>query len=358
MRWIAIAIAAVAAVAAVLFGVGYFLLPAKLVVREEIEIARPRAAVFALVDNLRTFNEWSPWFAADPQAEYRFEGESGAGQKAIWESKGGPMGSGSHRIERSVANERVETLLDFGVRGSARTIFELERAPVGAKISWSFVSDCTPNPMYVGCRYLNLFTSGAIAQDLKSGLERLKAVAEQLPVTDFERLAPEYVQAPAMNYAFVENDVTRDPAPADAIPASAGGPDLEAAYAQRVQTATAESFAVVEAKLAEAGATISGPRVMVTVSSDEARIVFRAGYPFTGPAPASDPRVSTGQTPSGRALKFVHAGSSSAMAATYLMIGAWLEAHRVEASGPPWEVYVQPTGDFAERRTEIYIPIR
>jgi len=357
MRWIAIAIAVLASAAAVLFGVGYFLLPAKLEVREEMEIARPRAAVFALVDNLKTFNEWSPWFAADPQAIYRFEGESGAGQKAIWESKGGRIGSGSQRIERSVANERVETLLDFGVRGSARTIFDLERAPTGSKVAWTFVSDCTSNPVYVGCRYLNLFTAGAIEQDLKAGLQRLKAVAEMLPTTDFERLAPEYVQSAAVNYAFVENDVTRDVAPPDAIPVSAGGPDLEAAYAQRVQTAVAESFSVVEAKLAEAGATVSGPRIMVTVSADDARIVFRAGYPFAGPAPANDPRVSTGQTPSGRALKFVHTGSSSAMGATYQMIGAWLEAHRMTASGPPWEVYVQPTGDLAQRRTEIYIPV-
>lgn len=358
MRWIAIAIAVLALLAAVLFGVGYFLLPAKLVVKEEIEITRPRAAVFALVDNLKTFNEWSPWFAADPQASYRFEGESGAGQKAVWESKAGRIGSGSQRIERSVANERVETLLDFGARGSARTIFDIERASAGSKVAWSFVSDCTANPVYVPCRYLNLVTATAIEQDLKSGLQRLKAVAEQLPATDFERLAPEYMQPVAMSYAFVENDVTRDTPPSDAIPVSAGGPDFEAAYAQRVQTATAESFAVVEAKLAEAGARIAGPRIMVTVSADEARIVFRAGYPFTGPAPANDPRVSTGQTPAGRALKFVHTGSSSAMGATYQMIGAWLEAHRMEAAGPPWEVYVQPTGDLAQRRTEIYIPIR
>jgi len=357
MRWIAIALAFVAIAAAALFGAGYFLLPAKLVVTEEIEIARPRAAVFALVDNLKTFNEWSPWFAADPQAEYRFEGESSAGQKATWVSKAGRIGSGSQRITRSVINERVETLLDFGVRGSAKTVYELERAPIGAKVAWSFVSDCTANPMYVGCRYLNLFTQGAIQQDLTAGLQRLKNLAEQLPATDFERLAPEYVQPAAMIYAFVENDVTRDEPSVDAIPVSAGGPDLQAAYAQRVQAATAESFAVVEAKLAEAGASIAGPRIMVTVLADEARIVFRAGYPFTGPAPANDPRVASAQTPSGRALKFVHAGSSSAMGATYQMIGAWLEAHRMKAAGQPWEVYVQPSGDLAQRRTEIFIPI-
>lgn len=357
MRWIAVAIAVLAAAAAILFGVGYFVLPAKLVVERHIEIARPRAAVFALLDNLNTFNEWSPWFAADPQAVYKIEGDSGVGQRAVWVSKGGRIGSGSHRITRSVANELVETRLDFGSRGSARTIFALERAATGSKVSWSFVSDCTDNPVFVPCRYMNLVTSGAIALDYETGLERLRGLAEQLPTVDFERLAPEYVQPPAVNFAFVENDVTRDQAPDGAPTVAEGGPDLEAAYAQRVQAATAESFSVVEAKLAEAGATIAGPRIMVTVSQDDARIVFRAGYPFQGAAPVGDPRVATGTTPAGRALKFVHMGSSSAMGATYQMIGAWLVAHRVQSTGQPWEVYVQPNGDLAQRRTEIYIPI-
>ncbi|KAF0174516.1 MAG: SRPBCC family protein [Hyphomonadaceae bacterium] len=357
MRWIAIAIAVLAAAAAILFGVGYFVLPAKLVVERHIEIARPRAAVFALLDNLNTFNEWSPWFAADPQAVYKIEGDSGVGQKAVWVSKGGRIGSGSQRITRSVANERVETLMDFGARGSAKTIFALERAATGSKVSWSFVSDCTANPIYVPCRYLNFVTASAIALDYETGLERLKALAEQLPAVDFERLAPEYAQPPVVNFAFVENDVTRDQALEGTPSVAEGGPDLEAAYAQRVQSATAQSFSVVEAKLAEAGATISGPRIMVTVSQDDARIVFRAGYPFQGPAPVGDPRVTTATTPAGRALKFVHVGSSSAMGATYQMIGAWLEAHRVQSTGQPWEVYVQPNGDLAQRRTEIYIPI-
>lgn len=354
MRWIAIAIAALLALAAIAFGVGYFVLPAKLVVERDIEIARPRATVFALLDNLTTFNEWSPWAAADPQAEYKIEGESGAGQTSTWTSKGGRIGSGSQRITRSVANQRVETQLDFGQRGSPKTMFELTRVSTGTKVKWSFISDCTGNPMYVPCRYLNLMTSPAIAQDFESGLTRLKGVAEQLPTTDFERLAPEYVQPPAMDYAFVENDVTRDQTP----PGGAGeGVDLEAAYAKRVQTATSESFAVVEARLAEAGASIAGPRTMVTISTDDGRIVFRAGYPFKGPAPVGDPRVSLGKTPDGRALKFVHTGSSSAMGATYQMIGAWLEAHRVRAAGQAWEVYVKPDGDLPQRRTEIYIPI-
>jgi effector-binding domain-containing protein/uncharacterized protein YndB with AHSA1/START domain len=356
MRWFAIAIAALLALAVVSFGVGYFVLPAKLVVERDVEIARPRAAVFALLDNLNTFNEWSPWFAADPQAAYEIEGDRGVGQTATWVSKTGRIGSGSQKIIRSVANERVVTRMDFGARGSADTVFDIERTPTGSRVTWSFISDCTANPVYVPCRFMNLLTAPAIAQDYESGLERLKGLAEQLPTTDFERLAPEYVQPPAMNYAFVENDVTRDAVTVDATPEAAAA--LEAAYAKRVQTATSESFAVVEARLASAGAQIAGPRTMVTISTDEARIVFRAGYPFTGAAPEGDPRVAVGKTPSGRALKFVHTGSSSAMAATYQMIGAWLVAHRVQAAGQPWEVYVKPDGDLAQRRAEIFIPIQ
>jgi effector-binding domain-containing protein len=158
-----------------------------------------------------------------------------------------------------------------------------------------------------------------------------------------------------MDYAYVENDVTRDVAPEGASPEAIA--DLDATYSARVRTAIDESLAVVEQRLKDSGAVVSGPPVMVTVSSDADRLVFRVGYPFQG-TPAEDPRVVVGHTPQGRALKFVHNGPAQAMRQTYVMIGAYLAAHRIQAAGGPWEIHVRPNGDPAQQRREIYIPIR
>jgi effector-binding domain-containing protein/carbon monoxide dehydrogenase subunit G len=357
MRWFAIVLAALLVVVGVLFGVGYLFLPSALKIERSIEVARPRAAVYAVLDNLRTFNEWSPWSAADPDAEYTFEGESGVGQSATWTTTSGGVGSGTQTIVRSVENQRVETEVDFGQRGKAKIAWVLEKAPAGTRVTWSMNADCRRSPMFdVACRYMNLLSKSAIETDYESGLTRLKALVEQLPAVDFEPLQPEFLNAQPMDYAFVENDVTRDPAPEGATPEAAA--EADATYSRRVSTAISESLTVVAARLAETGSTLAGPPVMVTVSATDDRMVFRAGYPYSGGSPAGDPRVALGQTPSGRALKFVHAGPSQTMRQTYHMIGAYLAAHRIQAAGGPWEVHVQPTGDPATQRREIYIPIR
>ena len=76
----------VAAVAIIIVG-GSFLLPAQAVVTRSTEIAAPPDKVFAIVSDMRRFNEFSPWAELDPNIKYTFEGpESGVGQKMIWTS--------------------------------------------------------------------------------------------------------------------------------------------------------------------------------------------------------------------------------------------------------------------------------
>jgi effector-binding domain-containing protein/uncharacterized protein YndB with AHSA1/START domain len=355
MRWFAAILAVLLVALGALFAGGYFFLPSVMTVEKQLVIARPRAAVFALLDNLRTFSEWSPWSASDPAAVYTFEGESGVGQSATWVTTGG-IGNGTQTIVRSVENQRVESVLDLGQRGAPKMVWAVEKNPAGARVIWQMTSDCSTSPLYVPCRYMNLLSRRQLETDFQGGLERLKGLAEQLPAVDFEPLEPEFLQAVPVDYAFVENDVTRDAAPEGASPEALA--ELDATYSARVRTAIDESLAVVAQRLSDAGATVSGAPVMVTVSSDTDRLVFRVGYPYQGATPAADPRVATGQTPEGRALKFVHTGPAQAMRNTYMMIGAYLAAHRIQAGGGPWEIHVKPDGEPAQQKREIYIPIK
>lgn len=355
MRWFALVLAVLLALTAILFGAGFFFLPSKMVVSRSIEIARPRAAVFALLDNLRTFNEWSPWSAADPNAVYTFEGESGPGQVASWESQGGRIGSGKQTIIRSVLNQRVETVLDLGARGSTRHDWIVEKRPTGTKVTWRMEADCSGNPAYVPCRYMNLVTRPALEADYEAGLQRLKETAEELAPVDFEVLRPQYVQVQPTRYVYVQNDVMRQQASEEeGVDAAARA---EEAYGQHVSTAIAQSLGAASARIVQSGGAVAGPAVMVTVSAENDHMVFRAGYPFNGPTPEEGAGVSVGETPSGKALKFTHVGSLQAMRQTYVMIGAYLAAHRLEASGGAWEVHVKTDGDAAQQRREIYIPL-
>ena len=75
MRWFLGLVLVIALLTGVLYGVGRFLLPNALEVSRQISIERPRAAVFAMTNDLRIAREWSPYYAKDPDAEYVFSGE-------------------------------------------------------------------------------------------------------------------------------------------------------------------------------------------------------------------------------------------------------------------------------------------
>ncbi|NJP21289.1 MAG: hypothetical protein HC763_22370, partial [Hydrococcus sp. CRU_1_1] len=74
----------VALIAGALYGVGRFLLPNTLEVTRTAAIERPRASVFAMINDLRIAKEWSPYYARDPDADYAFNGDPGQGQSMRW----------------------------------------------------------------------------------------------------------------------------------------------------------------------------------------------------------------------------------------------------------------------------------
>ena len=86
MKWFLGLLLVVALVLGALFAVGTFLLPNSLEVTRTVTVERPRAAVFAMVNDLRIAKEWSPYYARDPDADYTFSGDPGEGQTMRWAS--------------------------------------------------------------------------------------------------------------------------------------------------------------------------------------------------------------------------------------------------------------------------------
>lgn len=354
MRWLAAIAAVLFLTIGALFGVGYFLLPYRAAVSEEVTIERPAASVHAILENLRTFNEWSPWYAADPKAEYVINGDAGIGQKATWRSKIASVGRGTHRIVASREFAEVDSVIDFADRGSANLAWTITPAPKGVKVKWTFSSTCTPSPWRVPCRYVSLISRRSVSTDLNFGLERLKVLAEKLPNVDFAGLKPEFVIAAPQQFAYVENDVRRKDPPNSltASPDGATQAALDAAYAKDVATAISASLQAVLQALKASNSPTIGPPVLVTMNSTRNQISFRVGYPYGGSGPAEDPRVTTGQTPQGKAIKVVHNGPDATLQDTYRMIDAYMRAHRMQRASGSWEVR-----DPSQRRTEIYVPI-
>ena len=162
----------------VLLVLGSLLLPARTHVERSITIQRPPAEVFATLNSFRRFNEWSPWFAADPQAKYTYEGpvESvGAGMR--W-SGNQAVGTGSQRITESQAPTRVVVALDFGGHPSVATYTLAAEGAGATRLTWSFDIEHGYNPM---SRWFGLLFDRMMGPDYERGLSKLKSLLETAP---------------------------------------------------------------------------------------------------------------------------------------------------------------------------------
>jgi uncharacterized protein YndB with AHSA1/START domain len=167
----------IAAIAIIIVG-GSFLLPGQAVVTRSTEIASPPDKVFAIVGDLRRFNEFSPWADLDPNIKYTFEGpESGVGQKMNWTSENEDVGSGSQTIVKYEPPNFVETQLDFGMRGKSVASFDLVPSTAGTNVTWTFMSELEGIP----AKWFGLMFDRWIGPDYEKGLFKLKTIAEAAP---------------------------------------------------------------------------------------------------------------------------------------------------------------------------------
>lgn len=154
-----------------------FLLPREVTVSRQALINAPPEKVFSYVNDLRKFNEWSPWEQKDPQMKQTFTGpDAGVGQKVVWESDHKEVGSGSQEIVESTSPNHVKTALDFGDMGSASATFDLEGFDGGTRITWGFATDTGNNPMM---RWMGLMFDSWVGAEYEKGLANLKALAEK-----------------------------------------------------------------------------------------------------------------------------------------------------------------------------------
>ena len=345
MRWFLGLVLVIALICGVLFGVGQFLLPNALAVTRAIVVNRPRAAVFAMSNDLRIAKEWSPLYAQDPDADYAFGGDGpGAGQSMRWASNNREIGSGRMSIVNSTENQSIDSILEVSNRATLNSHMEFRAGAGSTAIAWSMSAECAPGAVNIPCRYMNLVMRPMIERRMDAGLRRLKTLAEQLPNVDFENLNPQFDTYEPQRFVYSTVDTsTNDQAEVDG----------------------AEALALQQVRdfMSRYNLTPSAPLMRVVTNYDvtHARMSFRVGYPFSGPAPSTVVGVQIGQTPSGPAMHVVVRGSREQVRATYGEMYAYLQAHRiaVREDGKPWEVvHDQGSADGATpTQIEIFVPL-
>ena len=174
IKWFLIVVALLLVTLAV---IGFFL-PKVAHVERSITINASRDAVFAQVNSFKNFNQWSPWFDKDPNANYQYSGpESGVGNSMSWNSDKKEVGKGSQEIVESQYPSHVKAKLLFGDDPNpGYATYTIEEITYNqTKITWSFDADFGNN--VVG-RYFGLMMDGMLGPDYEKGLQSLKEKVE------------------------------------------------------------------------------------------------------------------------------------------------------------------------------------
>lgn len=121
------------------------------------------------------------------------------------------------------------------------------------------------------------------------------------------------------------------------------------------------AFKIVNGYLDKAGVKPAGPSMTIYTQADDTGFSFQAAVPVAeAPKEALPQGVSAGQSPSGKALKFVHRGSYDSMDNTYEAITNHLDEKKLEAQDLFVEEYETDLVTTPEDKlvVTVYVPIK
>ncbi|MFO1447914.1 MAG: SRPBCC family protein [Opitutaceae bacterium] len=150
--------------------------PADVRVSRTATLAAPPSRVFPHLNDLRKFQEWSPWAKLDPNCQLTFAGPAtGVGSSFSWTGNA-KVGAGRMTLTESRANELVAYHMDFykPFAGEGEGRMEFKPSGSGTQATWSM--DTRANFfMKVMCLFMSM--DKAIGGQFEQGLATLDAVS-------------------------------------------------------------------------------------------------------------------------------------------------------------------------------------
>jgi effector-binding domain-containing protein len=321
------------ALVAIIVVVG-LMLPGQVTVQRSIKIDRPPSLIYATIDSFQLFPKWSPWQDLDPNMHQATEGpRDGVGAKLVW-SGNDKVGTGSQTITANEPGQSVDSKLDFGKMGAAKSRMSLALDGTSTKVTWSLNMDLGVNPI---AHYFGLAIDRNIGPDFVNGLTKLKALVEAMPNEDIGNLQVETVQLETHPVLLVSESKA-------VSEISSGYMD---AYS-RIGKFMAKN------KLKQAGAPFGIEGAMTPGNYS-----FDAGIPVDRTDAVSTDGVRPDKSYAGKALKLIHTGPYNVLSVTRNRLVAYAVAHAYAKAGAPFFVFVDDPGKVPpdNLRTEVYLPI-
>lgn len=171
----------IAIVVAIAAFAGYVALqPAVGTVSRSAVIPAPASKIFPLVNNLKKWDDWSPWAKLDPNAKSTFEGpESGVGAIFKW-SGNDEIGEGAMAIVESAPDDRLKLRLDFAKPFASTSDVDFSFKPEGeaTRVTWTMTGE---RPFLARAMCI-LFNADKMVGDMyEKGLANLVKLATATP---------------------------------------------------------------------------------------------------------------------------------------------------------------------------------
>ena len=135
------------------------------------------AAVFYRVNDLRQFQDWSPWAKLDPNIVLTFSGPAvGVGCASAWQGNN-KVGSGSMTITESRPPELIRMRLEFlqPFKATNLTEFVFRGANGTTAVEWSMTGRRN-FASKIFCLFMDM--DKMVGRDFEKGLAQLKALSE------------------------------------------------------------------------------------------------------------------------------------------------------------------------------------
>lgn len=147
-------------------------------VQRTATIKAPPEKIFALINDLRSWSQWSPYEKKDPAMKRTFSGTA-SGKGAVYEWDGdNNVGKGRMEITEATPPGKILIKLDFikPFEGHNTAEFTMEPRSDGTVVTWAMYGPASFMMKVMGL-FMNM--DNMIGNDFAAGLANLKAAAEK-----------------------------------------------------------------------------------------------------------------------------------------------------------------------------------
>ncbi|HMQ46808.1 MAG TPA: SRPBCC family protein [Saprospiraceae bacterium] len=310
--------------------------PKEVETTRSIVINAPQELVFNTVNDLSTWESWSPWKEMDPDMAVTM-GEKTLGEGASYSWVGKKSGSGTMSITASQPHSSVNTEVAFEGMGGAQAQFTLAPDENGTQTTWSFHTDF-PFP-WNGLMMLMNFKK-QINKDYDRGLELLKEKVEAMAqATTPPALEVKTTQIPFQYFVGISKKINMA--------------DIQAHYTESLAKAHA---AVGAAKISMPGMPCG---LYYSWDMENQQTELAACVPVAQKSEL--PGLSSFELPTTDALLVEYYGDYSGLEKAHLAIDDYLAKNKLEMEFPVIEEYVTDPGqepDPAKWLTRVYYLVK